>query len=326
MPIRSNSGKGSHPRRYQRGTLKQEVNFWKARWREDRILPAGTPLQKGDNPQPDGTILRRVHHNEIIGYLSDFRTKRMAQKELDRLIREGQRAPEPIGRRQNLSDASCVVKVGDGRGFIIKHSWKLPTIPPLHLAGQEYTTPEFADCAVVVTAAHCLPELPEILAHFNGIIYKGLLGTLDGKKSGIWAACVFVDPIADIAVLCGPDDQELPDEADAYDDLAGDVLPLEITDAQNGSGWVLSLAGKWTPTPIEVNRRFRPTLTIGPTVGGMSGSPILDGDGLAVGLVSSGTDHITASGKRITQKVESGGNPILTHALPGWVTGKACEG
>jgi len=35
--------------------------------------------------------------------------------------------------------------------------------------------------------------------------YKRLLGTLDAKELTVWAECLFVDPIADLAVLGVPD-------------------------------------------------------------------------------------------------------------------------
>lgn len=75
-------------RRYQRGSLRSADGFWRARWREDVLLPAGTPAKKGDKAQTNGTILRRIHHNEIIGTMKEFPTKRLAQRELDRRLAE----------------------------------------------------------------------------------------------------------------------------------------------------------------------------------------------------------------------------------------------
>jgi hypothetical protein len=54
-----------------------------------------------------------------------------------------------------------------------------------------------------------------------------------------------------------------------------------------------------------------------PIVGGMSGSPILDQDGAAVGLISSSAGDIM-DGKEIGRPREGGPNPRLTHCLPGW--------
>jgi hypothetical protein len=42
---------------------------------------------------------------------------------------------------------------------------------------------------------------------------------------------LFADPIADIAVLGTPDDQALPDEAEAYEKLVEGMTPLMIGNA-----------------------------------------------------------------------------------------------
>jgi len=63
-----------------------------------------------------------------------------------------------------------------------------------------------------------------------GGTYKALLGPL-GAKPVVWAACLFVDPIADIAVLGQPDNQVLIDEAAAFDALMDSTGRLAIADA-----------------------------------------------------------------------------------------------
>ena len=45
------------------------------------------------------------------------------------------------------------------------------------------------------------------------------------------AECLFVDPIADIAVLGRPDDQAFPVEFLAYDELVESLTPLAVADA-----------------------------------------------------------------------------------------------
>lgn len=75
-------------RRYQRGSLTKNGNYWRARWREDVIVPAGTPPLKGDKPLGNGTILRRVSRNREIGSLKEFPTKRLAERELERILSE----------------------------------------------------------------------------------------------------------------------------------------------------------------------------------------------------------------------------------------------
>jgi hypothetical protein len=120
----------------------------------------------------------------------------------------------------------------------------------------------------------------------------------------VWAQCLFADPIADIAVLGQPDNQSLSDQADAYDELVGSIAALAIADAPaqgtelvgplkiknptpgEGPARVLSLEGDWRQG--RVLRRGN-GLSIEPKelfVGGMSGSPIIDANGAAIGVVS----------------------------------------
>jgi hypothetical protein len=96
--------------------------------------------------------------------------------------------------------APSVIRVGAGRGFVIdRQSNKL-----------------------VLTAAHCLPVFPPC----NGAslaeerTYENLLGRI-GEDAGVWAECLFADPIADVAILGPVDNQALPDRWDAYIDWLG---------------------------------------------------------------------------------------------------------
>jgi hypothetical protein len=104
----------------------------------------------------------------------------------------------------------AVVRVGDGRGFVVQLGGDL----------------------VIITACHCLPRLP--LAHPASYLeertYKTLLGPLRDKPC-VWAECLFADPIADIAVLGTPDTQDLYKEAEAYNRLVVGRDPLQIGDA-----------------------------------------------------------------------------------------------
>lgn len=57
----------------------------------------------------------------------------------------------------------------------------------------------------------------------------------------VWVECLFVDPIGDIAVLGRPDEQELSEEADRYEELCNQVAVLSISDAQSeGTARLLS--------------------------------------------------------------------------------------
>jgi hypothetical protein len=69
---------------------------------------------------------------------------------------------------------------------------------------------------------------------------------------------LFADPIADLAVLGTPDDQDLCEYAEAYEKLIGSVTPLKIADVpEKGRAWLLSLDGEWFECTIEVLNEAR---------------------------------------------------------------------
>jgi hypothetical protein len=212
---------------------------------------------------------------------------------------------------------SCVVKVGTGRGFVIEHRIRVNI--------RDFATVQsgkhfyFVKRRFVVTAAHCLPNLPPAHAfpHLMDRIYQELLRSLDGAKSNVWSECLFADPVADIAVLGCPDEQDLAEQADAYHALTDDIPALAIAKARSGRGWLLALDGvRWIPTTIRLaSGIYGTSLLIGPTEAGMSGSPILNDSGRAVGIVAIGTETVTESGEHQINK-EAGPQPILVNDLP----------
>jgi len=175
------------------------------------------------------------------------------------------------------------------------------------------------DHRLVITAAHCLPHLPPPLS--ISLLHErkdaSLLGTLDAAKPEVWAECLFADPVADIAVLGGPDDQELHDAAEAYEALTGGVRPFLIGKApREGQAWVLTLDGKRSQCDVKFDR----WICINKTTeikGGMSGSTILADGGKATGVVCTSWESISPDGVRRGE--HSFPNPALAHHLPGWV-------
>src|SRR5262249_44616765 len=136
-----------------------------------------------------------------------------------------------------------IVKVGEGRGFIVQYRHYTPPFK-----GERIPIDE----RVIITAAHCLPELPppSSFSHTQECSYKNLLGTLahDFGPHNVWATCMFVDPIADIAILCGPDSQQHSRENDAYLQLVGadveeDAWPVFVIKppAAEGRVWIFAL-------------------------------------------------------------------------------------
>jgi hypothetical protein len=196
---------------------------------------------------------------------------------------------------QQLLDSSAktaVVAVGAGRGFVVNSKRD----------------------RLVVTAAHCLPFFPPChgASYLEERTYKDLIAPL-GSNPAAWAECLFADPIADIAVLGSPDNQELFAEAEEYEALVESTTPIAIADAPKEScAWLLSLDQKWFRCTIQIvnDGRLWVSNLERPVVPGMSGSPIILDDGTAIGVVA-----LAAFSRSLECP-----NPRLVHDLPGWLS------
>jgi S1-C subfamily serine protease len=194
---------------------------------------------------------------------------------------------------------NAMVRVGEGgRGFIVRVD---------------------DDQSYVVTAAHCLPVIPEPHPgrYTEEATYGNLVCALSGADdSRVTVEAVFVDVIADLAVLGEPDSQALSDEHDRFLDFMGSRPAVEVGSPTGvrpsplgrptSPGWLLGGAGQtWHQAQVT---RYRKTLSLVASdqtayAPGTSGSPILDANGNAIGVVSTG-DHL---------------NPMLSRALPMWL-------
>jgi Trypsin-like peptidase domain len=197
----------------------------------------------------------------------------------------------------------------------------------------------------IVTAAHCVGRLPSLYSACDrsDITYPDFIGPLGGPRH-VWAECVFIDPISDIAVFCEPDNQELPDQAQAYEALTEQATPFRIgklrfsrqrlrprevsitVDGERRSftrqglrgprkassdARMQSLAGEWFSCRVtSLGRSLWFDQAAQPVIGGMSGSPIVLPDGAAVGVVS------TSEGGHSSGRT-GGPNPMLAAHLPG---------
>jgi hypothetical protein len=180
---------------------------------------------------------------------------------------------------------SAIVTVGVGRGFVV---------------------PGRPNDRLIVTAAHCLPSIPSCasLSPYEERIFHDLVAPL-GHEPAVSVECLFVDTIADIAIL-GPDDPE------AFFGLVENAEPLKISKAQEGArAFILSLRNRWFSCivrgddgPLMVARAELPI------VDGMSGSPILDESGRAIGMVCVSNET--------RNRTEGGCNPQLMDSRPGW--------
>jgi len=193
----------------------------------------------------------------------------------------------------------AVVRVGEGRGFIVEHRVELPRFQGRRMIDVS---------RLVVTATHCLPFNPNIINKYYELPCPNLLGSLDGSVRNVWAQCIFADSVSDIAVLDSPYNQSFPEQSEAYEELTGAVSPLQIAPApQKGHAWLLMLNGTWRRFPFE--RTFGGRMFINDQnqiKGGMSGSPIIS-DGMRVIAVVSGGSNGEAM------------EPCLTRDLPVWL-------
>jgi hypothetical protein len=214
--------------------------------------------------------------------------------------------------------ANAVVKVGAGRGFVVGDRERF-----------------------VITAGHCLPELPPYhgASYTAERTYGALLGPVDGEPT-VCAECLFADPIGDIAVLGEPDNEVLPDEAEAYWALVGEASPVPISKLRpvrapitlstgdtilgppqaESEAWLLSLDGRWFRCEVTVTSRSLWIANASEAIlGGMSGSPILDPGGNAIGIVNVSDGFKTDDGREMGRPREGGPNALLIACLPGWL-------
>jgi hypothetical protein len=199
---------------------------------------------------------------------------------------------------------SVVQVTADGRGFVVEGR-----------DGARY----------VLTAAHCLPRLPEPCSFLpvSERTFPTCLGGLWATAPEVWAECLFVDLVGDIAVLGAPDGQSLPRQCQAYEDFVSTAVPLllrRVQPVEGGwpaeRGWMFALdADRWFSCKVEaIHHAIWATEAAEPIRGGMSGSPILGDDGqvIAVCCASAGTGDRDVEDDR-----EGGPNPGLS-SLPGW--------
>jgi S1-C subfamily serine protease len=150
----------------------------------------------------------------------------------------------------------------------------------------------------VITAAHCVPAPVDRLTspweQWENTKMT-FVGPLDGKTT-IAVTILFWDPTTDLAVLGEPDDQALYEESIAYRAIMEEVdrieiapleLPLLAEDDRTSTAWALSLEGEW----FACKTRTSLSLLVhnAPIARGMSGSPLLNEAGAALGVVSRGS-------------------------------------
>jgi hypothetical protein len=220
------------------------------------------------------------------------------------------------GAAVHLNQArEAVVRVGGGRGFIARAGYK----------------------SYIITAAHCLPArarhlYPHLANSTPELLVRKLIGPLAPKRHrrNISAELCGLSLTDDVAVLCEPDSQNASgDEYDRYGRFT-DRAVLAVAPSPKAveshlwelpydrpatwpptvppaDAFVLRLDLTWKPCTVYNTGRW---LTLGgvPIEGGMSGSPILNAEGAAIGLLSTGNEGLG-----------NNQHPSLADCLPPWL-------
>jgi hypothetical protein len=94
--------------------------------------------------------------------------------------------------------------------------------------------------------------------------------------------------VADIAVLGSPDNQSLYEQAEQYEKFTESFRPLKLAHAAvEGDAWVMKLNGTWVACRASHKGGCLWLSSVPRDIqGGMSGSPILNGAGAAIGVVT----------------------------------------
>jgi hypothetical protein len=190
-----------------------------------------------------------------------------------------------------LFRADCaIVVVAHGRGFVV----------------------DGPDGRLVVTAAHCLPHLPNCAnTSFSALsTYSNLLAPLRGGPC-VGAECLFVDPIADLAVLGPVDGEGLEAEVRDYSALMRSVGALRVGRVQGDtSAWFMLRDGGWFQCGVRYAGRGPLWVRDAAAAlqGSMPGSPIITDAGLAIGIAASAEDL-----------GDGAPQPALADHLAGWL-------
>ncbi|SPE45190.1 hypothetical protein SBA7_70017 [Candidatus Sulfotelmatobacter sp. SbA7] len=168
----------------------------------------------------------------------------------------------------------------------------------------------------ILTATHCI-DWSGTGGMVLGDVYPTGIETASGVKFrvGVYAC----DPVADIAVLGELENQECSDDADAFQGWCEQVEPVALctSDIETGQPcpvFVYTHKHEWiagSVTRFGALVQSSVALCAEDIESGTSGSPVVTGDGLLLGIVSNTSSHPAGA--------SCGGMPVPYMSLPHWV-------
>ena len=176
---------------------------------------------------------------------------------------------------------------------------------------------------LIITASHCL--------HFSSkgdmtcedlfmLLALGdyFLNAVCGDKGKLLVETLSFDPVSDVAVLGSPDNQSLPEDADAFDEFCERVQPVKLLrhipkPRAEFRVWIRTHTNTWVAgqATYSCGRGFAYDTKIEIPYG-TSGGPIVNDNGELVGVVSHG---VTTRYKGLYKSAA----PLLPLALPVWI-------
>lgn len=169
---------------------------------------------------------------------------------------------------------------------------------------------------LLLTAAHCI-NFSTIGAMALG---EEVLTEIETSESRFKLEPIFIEPTCDIAVLSAADYERCPEDDELFEGFCQKTKPIQIEPANfktgrrfsvkirtHNKGWVPGMASQNGFNPhliwVEAEEQIQ---------GGTSGGPIVNEDGLLVGIVSNYTEA--------TNRIKSAGSHASPYfALPTWI-------
>jgi len=169
----------------------------------------------------------------------------------------------------------------------------------------------------IITAAHCIEFDIEGGPMALGVYYTERITTSYGD---LLVSPVLVEPVSDIAVLGPVDGQELPGEAEKFEEFYQAIEPVIISRRnlllfKSIPVFIFTHHKTWVEGTVTMYKNNAPTLVLKTTKAiepGTSGSPVVDELGKLIGVASiASMDQLQEGG--------SGSIPHLKLALPLWI-------